>query len=42
MHYFIDGYNLLFRILRAGDNLQKQREEIIQDLEIKINESYEN
>lgn len=37
MHYFIDGYNLMFRISRAGDDLQKQRQEIIQDLETKIN-----
>lgn len=36
MHYFIDGYNLMFRILRAGDNLQQQRESIIHDLGRKI------
>lgn len=35
MHYYIDGYNLLFRILHAGDNLQKQRRELIEDLEAK-------
>lgn len=37
MHYYIDGYNLLFRVLRAGDDLKTQREEILQDLEIKVN-----
>ncbi|MBA3815617.1 MAG: NYN domain-containing protein [Parachlamydiaceae bacterium] len=37
MHYFIDGYNLMFRVSRAEGVLQKRREEIIQDLEVKIN-----
>lgn len=36
MHYFIDGYNLMFRILRAGDDLQMQRASIILDLNRKI------
>lgn len=36
MHYFIDGYNLMFRVLRAGDDLQKQRLLIIRDLSHKI------
>lgn len=36
MHYFIDGYNFMFRILRAGDDLQTQREAIIRDLNRKI------
>ena len=36
MHYYIDGYNLMFRVLRAGDNLQQQRESIIKDLSQKI------
>lgn len=36
MHYFIDGYNLMFRVLRAGDDLQMQRESIIRDLNRKI------
>lgn len=36
MHYYIDGYNLLFRILKAGDEIRKQREELICDLEKKI------
>jgi uncharacterized protein len=35
MHYYIDGYNLLFRILKAGDDLRKQREEITLDLDKK-------
>lgn len=37
MHYFIDGYNLLFRITRAGDELQQQRQKIIDELAAKIN-----
>lgn len=38
MHYYIDGYNLLFRIVKASDeDLQKQREQIIDDLGRKIN-----
>jgi predicted RNA-binding protein with PIN domain len=37
MHYYIDGYNLLFRISRAAGELQKQRHGIIKDLETKIN-----
>ena len=37
MHYYIDGYNLLFRMLRASDeNLQIQRELVIQELNNKI------
>lgn len=36
MHYLIDGYNLMFRVLKAGDDLQKQRERIIHDLNAKI------
>ncbi len=36
MHYFIDGYNLMFRILRAGDDLQTQRKTIIRELNRKI------
>jgi predicted RNA-binding protein with PIN domain len=33
MHYYIDGYNLLFRLMqRAHDDLQTYREAIIQDL----------
>lgn len=36
MHYYIDGYNLMFRVLRAGDDLQQQRESIIRELHRKI------
>lgn len=37
MHYYIDGYNLLFRLLRASDeDLQIQRELVIQELNTKI------
>lgn len=36
MHYYIDGYNLMFRVMRAGDELQVQRERIIKDLNTKI------
>lgn len=36
MHYFIDGYNFLFRLLHGGENLQSQREEVIHDLNKKI------
>lgn len=32
MHYFIDGYNLVFRLLSHQENLQSIRESIIQDL----------
>lgn len=32
MHYFIDGYNFLFRTGNLGENLKKEREEIIQNL----------
>lgn len=36
MHYLIDGYNLLFRVLKAGDTLQHQREEITSYLEQRL------
>lgn len=36
MHYYIDGYNLMFRIVRAGDDLTAQRELLIRDLSQKI------
>ena len=36
MHYFIDGYNLLFRVLKSGDNLKSKREEITKNLDTKI------
>lgn len=32
MHYYIDGYNLMFRVLRVGDDLSLQREKVIADL----------
>lgn len=32
MHYFVDGYNLLFRSRSQHDNFQKQREQVIADL----------
>ena len=36
MHYFIDGYNLLFRLCMDSEDLQSQREAIIHDLNKKI------
>ncbi|HEY4832659.1 MAG TPA: NYN domain-containing protein [Waddliaceae bacterium] len=33
MHYFIDGYNLMFRRLRAGTDLKTQRTYIIKELD---------
>lgn len=36
MHYFIDGYNMLFRLMHADDNLQSNREQIIYELNKKI------
>src|SRR5947208_15902015 len=36
MHYYIDGYNLLFRLVPAVDNLRKERESIILDLNKKV------
>jgi uncharacterized protein len=36
MHYFIDGYNLLFRLSHDDKKLQNQREAIILDLNKKI------
>ncbi len=36
MHYFIDGYNMLFRLKHADEDLQKQREELISDLNKKV------
>lgn len=35
MRYYVDGYNLMFRLLRAGEDLQKQREQVIRDLNLK-------
>lgn len=36
MHYYIDGYNLLFHILHTGESLQEQRLKLISDLQTKI------
>lgn len=33
MLYLIDGYNLLFRVLRTSESLQKQRNHLITDIE---------
>lgn len=32
MHYYLDGYNLMFRILRAGGNLCDKRNQIVRDI----------
>lgn len=32
MHYFVDGYNMLFRLKHGRGDLQRQREQIIYDL----------
>lgn len=37
MHYLIDGYNLLFRILDKGDEVQEARESMIEDISKKVN-----
>lgn len=34
--YFIDGYNLLFRVLQGGENLQHERQQLIKELERKL------
>lgn len=36
MHYYIDGYNLLFRIMPYDDSLKRQREQLIDDVGNKI------
>lgn len=36
MHYLIDGYNLLFRNLKAGDTLHDKRQELTASLEKKL------
>lgn len=36
MHYYVDGYNLLFSCVPASDNLQKHRQALILNLEEKI------
>lgn len=35
-HYYIDGYNLMFRLLHTDDDLQTERQHIIQDINSKI------
>lgn len=37
MHYLIDGYNLLFRILDKGEEVQKAREQMIEQISKKVN-----
>lgn len=32
MHYYLDGYNLMFRLLRAGGDLKAKRSQIIKDI----------
>lgn len=36
MHYYIDGYNFLFKIYEEVDPLKEKREEIIADLQEKL------
>jgi uncharacterized protein len=36
MHYYIDGYNLLFRLMHKGENLQDLREHVIQEINKKV------
>lgn len=36
MHYIIDGYNLMFRVVRAGDDLQATRRLVIETLDDKL------
>jgi len=36
MYYIIDGYNLMFRVLRAGDDLSEQRHQFIDQISEKI------
>jgi hypothetical protein len=36
MHYYVDGYNLIFRTLAAGESLQQRRELLISELNTKI------
>ena len=35
MHYYVDGYNLIFRTLAAGESLQQRREILISELNAK-------
>ena len=36
MHYYIDGYNVLFRLRHATEEFQREREAIIQNLNEKV------
>lgn len=36
MHYTIDGYNVLFRVLRKGNDLKTQRESFLAELNEKV------
>lgn len=36
MHYYVDGYNLMFRILYGEDEISAQRQQLIDDLNRKI------
>lgn len=36
MHYFIDGYNLLFRVTKANEELERNRNAFIRDLSEKV------
>jgi predicted RNA-binding protein with PIN domain len=36
MHYYVDGYNLIFRVLKAKDSLKSKRSTLITDLSNKI------
>lgn len=36
MHYYVDGYNLMFRVLHAGEDLTAQRNRVIEELNEKV------
>lgn len=36
MHYYIDGYNLMYRMMRSGDDFKHSRESLIRSLSDKI------
>lgn len=36
MHYLIDGYNVLFRNLKSNESLQKQRNDLIEEIELAV------
>lgn len=35
MHYYVDGYNLIFRRLKLGSDLKAKRDKIVEDLSLK-------